>query len=137
MRPRRAAPSFLFAFALLARPADDLAAPAALRARAAHGEERLLINHLASSAADGTLRQAVFGRVAPEFFAEGFLVLHAAVLRVHQVVLGTVEDFLPAEAVHDDEDDGLGFQGGRGARVNAGCENEHECGGKKQFLAQW
>ena len=58
-----------FAAALLAGTADDLAAPAALRAGAAHGKKRLLVNHFAAAAADGAGDQAVFGLGAFAFAA--------------------------------------------------------------------
>ena len=49
-----------FALALLAGPANDLAAPAALGAGAAHGKKRLLIDHFAAAAAGGASDQSVF-----------------------------------------------------------------------------
>ena len=91
-----------FALALLARTADDLAAPAALGAGAAHGEKRLLVDHLAASAAGGAgdqtvVRLGTLALAAAAFFQARYLdVGGQAAQRVLEADLQIVADVLAA-----------------------------------------
>src|SRR5690348_9058529 len=61
-----------FAFTFLAGTANDLAAPSALAAGAAHGKKRLLINHFALAAANGAGGESVLGFGALAMAAAAF-----------------------------------------------------------------
>jgi hypothetical protein len=57
--------------------------------------------------------------VAPVQFLERRRVFRASVLFIHEVDIGPIEDFLPAESVCHDEDNALGFVGGGRRRLGS------------------